>query len=204
MIYRDPKIIHLSPFYKAIDNDSIWAVELFADHGADLSGIGSVSSQNPLIYAAVNGMDDMCMYLSLRASNVDIEDNEGNNIFNMYLKKEDKLRCMQLLMRNANINHVNSLGKSPLDVAIENNLSKGMVKFLLQAGADHNHKDTDGKDCCERVRDLKDKYTIADSPLFKVFWDYEKPLEIESKEIEIGDQAPKETPSPKQAKLKLQ
>ena len=94
MIYKDPKIIHLSPFYKAIDNDSIWAVELFADHGADLSGIGSVSSQNPLIYAAINGMDDMCMYLSLRASNVDIEDNEGNNIFNMYLKKEDKLRCM--------------------------------------------------------------------------------------------------------------
>ena len=75
MIYKDPKIIHLSPFYKAIDNDSIWAVELFADHGADLSAIGSVSSQNPLIYAAFNGMDDMCMYLSLRASNVDIEDN---------------------------------------------------------------------------------------------------------------------------------
>lgn len=141
MIYTNPKIIHLSPFYKAIDNDSIWAVELFADHGANLTGIGSESTQNPLIYAAVNGMDEMCMYLSLRTSNVDVEDNEGNNIFNMYLKKEDKLRCMQLLMRNADINHVNTLGLTPLHIAIENNLSKGMVKFLLQAGANPKHKD---------------------------------------------------------------
>ena len=74
-------------------------------------------------------------------------------------------------MRNANINHVNTLGLTPLHIAIENNLSKGMVKFLLQAGADPIHKDKNGKDCSEKVRDLKDKYTVADSPLFKVFWE---------------------------------
>lgn len=96
-------------------------------------------------------MDDMCMYLSLRTQNVDAEDDEGNNIFNMYLKKEDKLRCMQLLMRNADINHVNKVGLTPLHVAIENNLSKGMVKFLLQAGADPKIKDINGKSCLEKV-----------------------------------------------------
>ena len=94
MIYKDPKIISLSPFYKAIDNGSIWAAELFADHGAVLEAIGGKNAKNPLIYAAENGMDDMCMYLSLRTQKVDQEDIEGNNIFNMYLKKEDKLRCM--------------------------------------------------------------------------------------------------------------
>lgn len=65
-------------------------------------------------------MDDMCMYLSLRTLNVDTEDGEGNNIFNMYLKKEDKLRCMQLLMRNADINYANNMGLTPLHIAIDN------------------------------------------------------------------------------------
>jgi hypothetical protein len=46
-----------------------------------------------------------------------------------------------------------------------------MVKFLLQAGADPLIKDQNGKDCAEKVQDLKDKYTTEDSPLFKVFWE---------------------------------
>jgi hypothetical protein len=85
----------------------VWAVELFCDHGADLKAFGKGDSKNPLIYAAENNLDEICMYLSLRTTDVDLEDNEGNNIFNMYLKKQDKQRCMQLLMRNANINYVN-------------------------------------------------------------------------------------------------
>jgi hypothetical protein len=62
----------------------------------------------------------MCMYLSLRTKNVDLEDRKGLNIFSMYLLKEDKLRCMQLLMRDANVNHVNKIGLTPLHVAIDN------------------------------------------------------------------------------------
>lgn len=76
-------------------------------------------------------------------------------------------------MRNAEINFVNKKGLSPLHVAIENNLSKGIVKFLLQAEADPFIKDSNGKNCAQKVRELKDKYTPEDSPLFKVFWDRE-------------------------------
>ena len=110
------------------------------------------------------------MYLSLRTTNVDLEDNEGNNIFNMYLKKQDKQRCMQLLMRNADINYINKLGKSPLHQAIENKLENDIIKFLLQAGASPYIKDNEGIDCCEKVKELKDKYLTVDCHLFKVFW----------------------------------
>ena len=77
---------------------------------------------------------------------------------------------MQLLMRNANINYVNKLGKTPLHIAIENNLECDIIKFLLQAGASPYIQDKEGKDCCDKVRQLNNKYLIADSPLFKVFW----------------------------------
>mgnify|MGYP001148776508 CR=1 FL=1 len=173
MIYKDTKLRSKSPFYKAIDNQSIWAVELFCDHGADLESINCESTKSPLIYAAENNLDEMCMYLSLRTKNVDLEDNDGNNIFNMYLIKEDKQRCMQLLMRNANINYVNKLGKTPLHIAIEHQLNKGIIKFLLQAGASPYIKDNEGKDSCDKVRELKDKYTTKDSPIFRVFWEKE-------------------------------
>lgn len=77
-------------------------------------------------------------------------------------------------MRNADINYVNIKGLTPLHYAIESWLSKGMVKFLLQAGANPLIKDNNGKDCAQKVKELKDKYTPEDSPLFKVFWEKEE------------------------------
>ena len=69
-------------------------------------------------------------------------------------------------MRNANINYVNKMGKSPLHIAIENLLDNDIIKFLLQAGASPVIKDNEGKDCCDKVRALKDKYLTEDCPLF--------------------------------------
>ena len=46
---------------------------MFCDHGADMN-ITTKNGLTPLLYAATNGFDDMCMYLSLRTDNVDQED----------------------------------------------------------------------------------------------------------------------------------
>ena len=62
---------------------------MFCDHGADMN-IVTKAGLTPLLYAATNGFDGMCMYLSLRTDNVDQEDmNTGENVFNIYLKKRD-------------------------------------------------------------------------------------------------------------------
>jgi len=65
---------------------------MFCDHGADMNMV-TKSGLTPLLYAATNGFDDMCMYLSLRTDNVDLEDkNTGENVFTIYLKKRDITR----------------------------------------------------------------------------------------------------------------
>ena len=65
---------------------------MFCDHGADMN-ITTKNGLTPLLYAATNGFDDMCMYLSLRTDNVDQEDQiTGENVFTLYLKKRDITR----------------------------------------------------------------------------------------------------------------
>lgn len=48
---------------------------MMCDHGADIS-TPSKSGQSPMIYAATKGFDDICMYLSLRSNEVDLEDKQ--------------------------------------------------------------------------------------------------------------------------------
>jgi ankyrin repeat protein len=64
-------------------------VELFCDHGADIETRNS-KGITPLMYAALKGFDQICMYLSLRTQDVDMEDMAtGQNVFSIYLMKKD-------------------------------------------------------------------------------------------------------------------
>jgi len=85
-MYYDQDIIDHSPFFKAIRNQNIEAVELFCDHGADLS-IKSQEGNAPLMYSAMQGFDRVCMYLSLRVQSIDQTDNKGKTIFMHYAEK---------------------------------------------------------------------------------------------------------------------
>lgn len=89
MFHEEPKFVDVSPFQVAINNQSLWAVEMFCDHGADIETVNS-KGLTPLIYAATKGFDDICMYLSLRTEDVDLEDKTtGKNVFSIYLIKKD-------------------------------------------------------------------------------------------------------------------
>ena len=59
----------LSPFFIAIKIQSIWAIELFVDLGADLD-FPSSEGTIPLFYAANLGYDEVAMYLCLRCDNI--------------------------------------------------------------------------------------------------------------------------------------
>ena len=62
---EDLKFRNMSPFIVAINLECLWAVELFCDHGCDISTPTS-NGMTPLMYAASEGYDEICMYLSLR------------------------------------------------------------------------------------------------------------------------------------------
>jgi len=61
-------------------------------------------------------------------------------------------RCQQLLMRNADVNYINKNGKTPLHIAVENNLDTKMIRFLLEAEANPHIEDRDGLDVCDKVK----------------------------------------------------
>jgi ankyrin repeat protein len=136
----------------AINSQNQEAVELFCDHGANIETRNS-KGVTPLMYAALKGYDMICMYLSLRTADVDVEDEAtGQNVFSIYLMNKDLNRMKQLLMRGAEINYVNKKnGLTPLHFAIENNMNSKIVNFLLKQGANPHIEDFNGQDCCDKA-----------------------------------------------------
>ena len=142
-----------SPFFQAIVSESIWAIEMFCDHGADCNTRSS-SGKNPIIHAAQNKFDEIAMYISLRCEDVDQEDRDtGHNALVIYLLREDLARSQQLIMRGANINFPSSKeGSTPLHYAVKNGVSSETIRFLLKSGADPHLEDVFGKDVCDLVK----------------------------------------------------
>ena len=131
-------------------------MELFCDHGADIETRNS-KGITPLMYAAIKGYDQVCMYLSLRTEDVDMEDmTTGQNVFSIYLMKKDINRMKQLLMRGANVNYCNKItGKTPLHQAIDSKLNSKIVNFLIKQGGDPHVEDLVGQDCCEKAENVE-------------------------------------------------
>jgi ankyrin repeat protein len=50
-----------------------WAVESMCDNGAEVEEL-KANGRSPLLYSAINGFDEVCMYLCLRVKDVDVED----------------------------------------------------------------------------------------------------------------------------------
>jgi ankyrin repeat protein len=153
IFHEDEKFIDVSPFIVAINNNNQPAVELFCDHGADIETRNS-KGLTPLLYAALKQFDEICMYLSLRTEQVDLEDRStGFNVFSYYLlMRKDLDRMKQLLYRGADINYVNYLGLTPLHQAIEKEMNSKIINFLLKNGANPHIEDFKGEDCCEKAQ----------------------------------------------------
>ena len=141
----------LSPFFQAIRLQQKWAVELMCDHGANIKTPTS-NGMSPLLYAAVNGYDDIALYLCLRVNDVDIEDDTGKNVFLIYMIRQDLERMSSILTRGANINYVSQVSNlTPLHYAIEHRMRPSMIKFLLKNNANPHIVDEFGQDCCDKA-----------------------------------------------------
>lgn len=120
MFFESDQERDLSPFFSACELNKLWAIELFCDFGADISIMNS-KGQTALQYTALQGYDNICMYLSLRCNYIDLENSDGHTILTVYLLRQDLEICRKLLTRNCNVNHASEhdQGKTPLHFAIE-------------------------------------------------------------------------------------
>lgn len=124
------------------------------DNGADVENL-KANGRTPLLYSAINGFHDICMYLCLRVKDVDIEDEQtGQTVFETFLINEDIEHMNYVLSRGSNINHINfRTNLTPLHLAIEKQMRPSTIKFLLKNKANPHIEDTDGKDCCDKAKE---------------------------------------------------
>ena len=64
---------------------------MFCDHGADVN-TPTQSGVMPLLYSALMNHDEICMYLTLRSDDVNLENEDGKTVFITYLLRKDILR----------------------------------------------------------------------------------------------------------------
>ena len=118
-----------------------------------------------MIFSAKNKHDDVCMYLSLRTTNINEEGEDGLNALFIMLQRNEISRCKQLLRRGADINYENRNGITALHFAIEERLPENTIRFLIDFGAKIHFEDKTGMDACDKVK----KYNLY--PRIKRFYD---------------------------------
>lgn len=64
---------------------------------------------------------DIVNYLTVRAKNVNVEDDNGNTLLSIFLEKNLMSYLRKLLGRGADINYSNKYGKTILHEAVEKN-----------------------------------------------------------------------------------
>lgn len=132
-----PTVINEStPLDAAIRVGSYGMVELLVDHGADASGVNlAVEIPKWMNFAA----DTLRLLLS-HGARMDCVDKHGDNLFWVCLLNSHFKCCTVLFEYGADINEVDSLGRTPLMYAVQYQ-ELDVFEFLLKNGADVNRCD---------------------------------------------------------------
>ena len=103
------------------------------------------------MFAAQQKFHQVVNFLSVRTSNLNLEDTKGISILlHQVLQKNFKLSS-RLIYRGAEIDMVNKFGKTALHYCVEMKL-KEAVEYLLYKGANQHILDLDEKDCCDKAK----------------------------------------------------
>lgn len=130
-----------SPLMAAIEAKSYKTAKLLIDVNASVK-VSDENGYTPLHYAVMNGQKEIVSAIANKFCDIDATDNEGNTpLFYSVGKGKDIMNI--LLQSGADINGVNSDGKTALHKAVEDNDLES-VSFLTDNGANLNIKDQDG------------------------------------------------------------
>jgi ankyrin repeat protein len=122
--------------------------------GIDLNASGTCFDVNTgdkqnttcLMKAAINGHYKIIELLLRFGASPSIENNKGENALTLACMQENFAICEKLIVAKGDVNHVDSLGRTPLLKAARHNSNSDILQLLLQHGADptisDNNKNT--------------------------------------------------------------
>ena len=108
----------------------------------------------PLMFASSKGYDEIVNYLTLRTKDLNEEDANSLTLLMQYLFKLDFKMCSKLLVRGANIDHVNKNGNTAIHLCVENSLIEA-VHYLIKKNANPHIMDFAGEDACDKAKKTK-------------------------------------------------
>lgn len=136
-------------FVAALEKNNLQIAQFLLDLGADINLLTSCKEGTPLMYTAKNNKKDVFQFsIDFESINVNQVDGLGNTALHA-LAEKNMVEMTQLLLLgrpDVNVNIKNSMGSTPLDLAVQSPLQKGMrdVALILldSLGLDINESDT--------------------------------------------------------------
>mmetsp|Transcript_24521 Transcript_24521/g.33486 ORF Transcript_24521/g.33486 Transcript_24521/m.33486 type:complete len:156 (+) Transcript_24521:325-792(+) len=131
-------------------------LDAMCDADCDLA-VKDSEGKTPLMYSATRHLNQIVNHLTMRSSgSLDEEGDDSLTILMHYLLSGDLKMSNKIIARGANIDYVNSCGKTALHLVIENyKLYKeldGVIDFLIEKGANPHIMDPAGEDCCDKAK----------------------------------------------------
>lgn len=134
---------NIPAIFHAIRQNDIRMAQLLSEHGADINTSDPHDGISGLMYAVAKNFEDMIDFLLNRKPNLGWRDHQKNTIWHYAAFRGNLSIYKKYENEDRELNAVNSLGKTPLHLAAEENHNH-MILYLVKAGAQVNQKTSDG------------------------------------------------------------
>ena len=136
-----------SPLALAAELGHLSVVQLLIAHGADVNA-DDPGLTTPLILAIQNGNTDVAKFLVAHGARIDVRGAYGRTPLHEAAKSGDMEIVKLLFDADINVNVPDLSGESPLFYAVDENWRRNgpeLVNFLINKGADPNHRSQTGE-----------------------------------------------------------
>ncbi|KAL7300392.1 hypothetical protein TKK_0007012 [Trichogramma kaykai] len=141
----------LTHFHVACRFGCVYYARKFLEHGQDVNCVVSKTGDSPLLLALAHGCEIMAEYLLRHGADTNLANAEGSSPLHVLcssvrddeITAEKLLKCTRTKFLPVNVNAQDSLGNTPLHLALRRGKLR-LVEWLLNNGADPNLPNAEG------------------------------------------------------------
>ncbi len=138
--------------FNAARNGDVKTIKRLLAKDSSLVNAKNEQGFSPLILAAYRNQPKILKVLIERGAQLDYASQEGTALLGACFKGNLEIASL-LVNKGASVNISGPSGVSPLIFAVQSNKIE-LVKFLLTANADKNHKDIKGKSAADYAKEM--------------------------------------------------